>query len=61
MTNMSSSIQVGFSQLRAFITTAMTQLGLPPADAAVVGGLMAEADLQGSDGHGVIQIGRAHV
>ena len=56
MTNMSSSIQVGFSQLRAFITTAMTQLGLPPADAAVVGGLMAEADLQGSDGHGVIRL-----
>lgn len=53
---MSSPIQVSFAQLRQFITTAMTQLGLPPADAAVVGRLMAEADLQGSDGHGVIRL-----
>jgi len=29
---------------------------MPPGDAAVVGALMAEADLQGSDGHGVIRL-----
>jgi L-2-hydroxycarboxylate dehydrogenase (NAD+) len=48
--------RVPFSQLRRFITAAMAQLGLPQADAAVVGGLMAEAELQGSDGHGVIRL-----
>jgi len=48
--------RVPFTQLRGFITAAMARLGLPEADAAVVGALMAEADLQGSDGHGVIRL-----
>ncbi len=48
--------RVPFAQLRQFLTEAMARLGLPPADAAVVGGLMAEAELQGSDGHGVIRL-----
>jgi LDH2 family malate/lactate/ureidoglycolate dehydrogenase len=48
--------RVGFDQLRQFITAAMVRLGLPQADAAVVGELMAQADLQGSDGHGVIRL-----
>jgi L-2-hydroxycarboxylate dehydrogenase (NAD+) len=56
MANTASPTHVKFDQLRQFITHAMLQLGLPPADAAVVGGLMAEADLQGSDGHGVIRL-----
>jgi LDH2 family malate/lactate/ureidoglycolate dehydrogenase len=47
---------VSFSQLREFITLSMTRLGLPQADAAIVGTLMAEAELQGSDGHGVIRL-----
>ena len=47
---------ISFSQLRQFITVAMTRLGLPGADAAIVGRLMAEAELQGSDGHGVIRL-----
>jgi LDH2 family malate/lactate/ureidoglycolate dehydrogenase len=51
-----SEVRVPFAQLRQFITAAMTRLGLPEADAAVVGGLMAEAELQGSDGHGVIRL-----
>ena len=51
-----SEYRVPFAQLRQFITVAMTRLGLPEADAAVVGGLMAEAELQGSDGHGVIRL-----
>ena len=34
----------------------MQALGLPDADAATVGRLMAQADLQGSDGHGVIRL-----
>jgi L-2-hydroxycarboxylate dehydrogenase (NAD+) len=56
MTSASSNIRVSFDALRQFITVAMTKLGLPGADAAVVGRLMAEADMQGSDGHGVIRL-----
>ena len=48
--------RISFAQLRQFITLAMTQLGLPEPDAAIVGRLMAEAELQGSDGHGVIRL-----
>ncbi|MDP3799413.1 MAG: Ldh family oxidoreductase [Polaromonas sp.] len=48
--------RVIFAQLSRFITVAMTRLGLPEADAAIVGRLMSEAELQGSDGHGVIRL-----
>jgi L-2-hydroxycarboxylate dehydrogenase (NAD+) len=53
---MSDSTRIPFSQLRQFITLAMVRLGLPEADAGVVGELMAQAELQGSDGHGVIRL-----
>lgn len=56
MSETSASPRVGFEPLRQFIGAAMARLGLPEADAAVVGRLMAEADLQGSDGHGVIRL-----
>ena len=49
MTSNPPSAQVAFDQLRQFITAAMVRLGLPQTDAAVVGDLMAQADLQGSD------------
>jgi LDH2 family malate/lactate/ureidoglycolate dehydrogenase len=42
--------------LRQFIEAAFVSQGLPAADAAQVAALMAEADLQGSDGHGVIRL-----
>ena len=48
--------RVSFDQLKQFITLAMTRLGLPEDDACAVGRLMAEAELQGSDGHGVIRL-----
>ncbi len=48
--------RVPFEALRDFIARSFQSLGLPPADAATVGALMAEADLQGSDGHGVIRL-----
>lgn len=48
--------RISFKQLKQFITLAMTHLGLPDGDAATVGRLMAEAELQGSDGHGVIRL-----
>ena len=51
-----SDIRVPVAQLSRYITTAMQALGLPDADAATVGRLMAQADLQGSDGHGVIRL-----
>jgi L-2-hydroxycarboxylate dehydrogenase (NAD+) len=47
---------VTFEKLLAFIHAAMVKLGLPDADAAVVAALMAQADLQGSDGHGVSRL-----
>lgn len=53
---MAETARVPFERLRDFITLAMTCLGLPEADAAIVGRLMAEAELQGSDGHGVIRL-----
>lgn len=47
---------VTFDRLKAFIAEAMAKLGLPEADAMTVATLMAEADLQGSDGHGVSRL-----
>lgn len=54
--NSSVSPAVGFEALRDFIARALGSQGLPSADAAKVGELMAQADLQGSDGHGVIRL-----
>lgn len=48
--------QVKFKHLKDFIAHVLERTGLPAADASKVGGLMAEADLQGSDGHGVIRL-----
>src|SRR3977135_2498224 len=47
---------VTLSRLKAFIQEALTKVGLPDQDASTVAGLMAEADLQGSDGHGVTRL-----
>ena len=56
MSNPSQSPRVSFEGLRDFIRAAFVAQGLPEADAVQVAGLMAEADLQGSDGHGVIRL-----
>ncbi len=53
---MSSDSTVSFDRLAAFIREALVRLGLPDADAQTVATLMAEADLQGSDGHGVTRL-----
>src|ERR1700760_4037418 len=53
---MNSELTVSLARLKAFIEEAMIKLGLPEADASVVAELMAEADLQGSDGHGVSRL-----
>jgi LDH2 family malate/lactate/ureidoglycolate dehydrogenase len=47
---------VRFDALRGFIARALKQVGLPAGDADKVANLMAQADLQGSDGHGVIRL-----
>jgi LDH2 family malate/lactate/ureidoglycolate dehydrogenase len=53
---MNSERSVSFDRLAAFIGEALIKLGLPEADAQTVAALMAEADLQGSDGHGVARL-----
>lgn len=53
---MSCDRTVPLQRLTAFIADALTVLGLPPAEALTVATLMAEADLQGSDGHGVTRL-----
>src|SRR6185369_6206010 len=52
---MSEPVRVDLARLRYFIASAFEAVGMPAADARIVGTLMAEADLQGSDGHGVIR------
>jgi L-2-hydroxycarboxylate dehydrogenase (NAD+) len=49
-------LTVTFDRLKAFIGEALIKLGLPGNDAMTVASLMAEADLQGSDGHGVTRL-----
>lgn len=44
------------SHLERFTTDAFLAAGLPRDDAARVAKLMSEADLQGSDGHGIIRL-----
>lgn len=51
-----NSSRVSPDRLRDFIFTALASQGLPARDANTVAGLMAAADLQGSDGHGVIRL-----
>ena len=53
---MTAQVRVEFARLRYFIASAFEAVGMPAADARTVGSLMAEADLQGSDGHGVIRL-----
>ena len=48
--------RVPVAQVRRFLTLAFERLGLPPPDAATVADLMTEAEVQGSDGHGVIRL-----
>jgi LDH2 family malate/lactate/ureidoglycolate dehydrogenase len=53
---MSTPHTLSFDALQHFIERALASQGLPAADALKVSQLMAEADLQGSDGHGVIRL-----
>jgi L-2-hydroxycarboxylate dehydrogenase (NAD+) len=51
-----SETRIPAAHMQSFIGAAMEKLGLPPADAAIVAQLMTEAEVQGSDGHGVIRL-----
>ncbi len=48
--------RVPAATLASFIARALAAAGLPQADAEAVAGLMTEADLRGSDTHGVIRL-----
>jgi L-2-hydroxycarboxylate dehydrogenase (NAD+) len=48
--------RVGVERLRAFIAAAFVVAGLPGEDASVLGDLIAEADLRGTDTHGVFRM-----
>jgi L-2-hydroxycarboxylate dehydrogenase (NAD+) len=50
------TVGVPYGRLRDFIASAFEKAGMPAPDAQTVASLMAEADLQGSDGHGVIRL-----
>lgn len=56
MSDTTNSKAVSFAQLQSFMNAALQDAGLPSADANKIATLMAEADLQGSDGHGVIRL-----
>src|SRR3954470_22673594 len=53
---MSEEQRIPAAQVCRFLTAALERLGLPAQDAATVAQLMTEAELQGSDGHGVIRL-----
>jgi L-2-hydroxycarboxylate dehydrogenase (NAD+) len=57
-TAVSGDQRVSPAELHAFIARALRTQGLPEQDLQTVARLMAEADLQGSDGHGVIRLGQ---
>jgi len=51
-----SEIRAMRLQLEEFTASAMRSLGLASEDAATVASLMVDADMQGSDGHGMIRL-----
>lgn len=53
---MNTPLTITYNALQQFIESALISQGLPQADAHKVSQLMAEADLQGSDGHGIIRL-----
>ncbi|MCW5606070.1 MAG: Ldh family oxidoreductase, partial [Burkholderiales bacterium] len=49
-------LRLSARQLEAFIARAMEAVGVPPADAKIIAGLMTHADVQGSEGHGIFRL-----
>lgn len=48
--------RISGDKLRAFIASAFEAVAVPSADAKVIAQLMAQADINGSDGHGVFRL-----
>ena len=48
--------RVAFGAARDFVAAAFERVGLPPQDARSIAALMAEAELQGSEGHGLMRL-----
>ena len=48
--------RISGDRLRAFIASAFEAVAVPRADAKVIAQLMAQADINGSDGHGVFRL-----
>ena len=55
---MATGRRVWREALETFIFNAFQTQGLPTADSQKIARLMSQADLQGSDGHGVIRLGQ---
>lgn len=53
---MTAEARVPAAPLGDFVARAFVAAGLPDTDAQAVAGLMVEADLRGSDTHGVIRL-----
>ena len=51
-----SEVRAKHLQLVEFTASALSALGMPSEDAASVASLMVDADMQGSDGHGIIRL-----
>jgi LDH2 family malate/lactate/ureidoglycolate dehydrogenase len=56
MAEANNPVTVDVRDLETFIAAVLRHAGLPATDAGTVARLMAQADLQGSDGHGVIRL-----
>src|SRR5262249_60860489 len=54
--NSAEAPRIAAAALAAFIKRALEAAGLRPEDADIVANLMVEADLRGSDTHGVIRL-----
>ncbi len=53
---MTTNLRIAAPRLAAFVSRALTAAGVPEADAKIIAELMVEADLRGSDTHGVIRL-----
>ena len=51
-----TNLRIPASDLGGFVVRAFVAAGLPTADARIVADLMVEADLRGSDTHGLIRL-----
>src|SRR6185503_13133558 len=53
---MAEATRVAAAKLEDFIVRACVAVEIPPADARTIAALMVQADVQGSEGHGVFRL-----